>query len=84
MTLEELKTEAKKHGYNLIKQKEKIYLQPCVCGCNQRAKWYGTYGSVTLKCKRCGRSATGDTELDAKKQWNRMVEECPKQENTTL
>lgn len=82
MTLEELKAEAKKHGYNLIKQKEKVYLLPCVCGCNRRAKWYSAY-SITLKCNNCGRSATGDTELDAKKQWNRMVEEWAKQENTT-
>lgn len=82
MTLEELKVEAKKHGYHLIKDPEKVYLLPCVCGCNRREKWYGAH-SIILKCKECGRSATGDTELEAKKQWNRMVEEWAKQENTT-
>ena len=49
---------------------------PCICGCNRREHW-NSYNkgvwTLELRCKRCGRSATGHTEEEVKKNWNRMV-----------
>ena len=77
MTLEELKSEAKKLGYKLIKDDPKSKL-PCVCGCN--SKKLGTYwfvsrekADVTIYCPICDREATGKNERDAIENWNAMA-----------
>ena len=36
MTLEELKAEAEKFGYTLIKKSDSIKMLPCTCGCKRR------------------------------------------------
>lgn len=39
MTIEELRAEAKKLGYNLIPINKKEKLLPCTCGCKRREHW---------------------------------------------
>lgn len=71
MTFEELKAEATRQGYNLVKMKPKERFLPCTCGCNQRTHWFSTvYDSITLECKRCEFKVSGKSEADAKRNWN--------------
>ena len=74
MTLDELKVEAEKHGYKLIKKQESVKLLPCTCGCNRRAEW--VYGrQVFYSCNRCGKkSPCSNTKIGAKRAWNEMIE----------
>jgi len=80
MTVEELKLEAKKLGYNIIKIPPKpVKLLPCVCG-RKRIDNYVTYDSVAkesgyiYKCT-CGlRSERGKTIREAREKWNEAVE----------
>ncbi len=44
MTLEELKAEAKRQGYKLIKD-ENIHFEPCLCGGTRREWWSGPEGN---------------------------------------
>ena len=49
---------------------------PCTCGCNRREHWIrfvddGT--ETTLKCYKCGKSAKGMSEAEAKRNWNKMI-----------
>lgn len=72
---EELKKEATKLGYNIIKKKERIKLLPCICGCNKRTHWYKIqyYG---LRCTKCGLEAavrSEESESELKKEWNHKV-----------
>lgn len=76
MTVEELKEEAKKLGYNLIPIRKYEKLIPCVCGCNRRDHFYGWKNGediVTLRCKRCGKEAPGRNEADARRNWNNAM-----------
>ena len=72
MTVDELRTTAKEMGYKLMPAQPYEKLKVCICGCKQREHWYGT--AVQLKCKRCGKTATGATEAEARRNWNRMIE----------
>ena len=77
MTFDELKAEAEKQGYKLIKHDPQKLL-PCTCGHNKRSRWYGGgwFGSrrITLECKKCGkRSPSGSNEKEAVKLWNEMI-----------
>ena len=78
MTVEELKAEANKLGYNIIKKQEYIKLLPCTCGSVKRKIWYrnGHYGETKFyECLHCGKkSAPVYTENEAKKNWNSMIE----------
>lgn len=38
MTFEELKTEAEKQGYKLVKRKQNEAFLPCICGANRMLK----------------------------------------------
>lgn len=60
MTVEELKIEAAKLGYYLIKKPDKYI--PCTCGANSRHFCY-TNGKPTLICSGCGYSFTPDKEF---------------------
>lgn len=83
MTYEELKIEADKLGYTLVKFKKAEKLLPCICGCNRRSTYYGSvyyadedkYGErVTLECMRCGRKAlSGKNRVEAVANWNKMI-----------
>ena len=78
MTLEELKAEAKAHGYRLMPIVPYLRRSPCRCGRKQLETWYRTDGSgcVYLKCPVCGlQGPDGKTEREAKKYWNAMVED---------
>ena len=76
MTVDELKCEAKKMGYNLILAKPMEKLITCTCGCNRREhgyKYEDGHSWVQLKCKRCGKKAPwGTSEAEARHNWNEM------------
>ena len=75
MTVEELKAEAKKLGYKIIPVSESIKLLPCVCGCKRRTHWWTVKG-MFYQCNQCGLKAPiGENETEAKKLWNKMIEE---------
>lgn len=81
MTVEELKLEAKKLGYNIIKKPESIKLLPCACN-NKKPKPY--YRHVIGKknesghfywCQQCDmKSEIGKTHIEAKRKWNEAIE----------
>lgn len=77
MTYEELKAEAKRQGYKLMKINADPKLLPCTCGWNKRDHIFKfiqdrpTYG---LKCQNCGKIAVGYSEREAIKNWNKMIE----------
>ncbi len=77
MTFEELKTEAKAQGYNLVKIRKKEKLLPCVCGCTRRthAAKYTDRMYIKLTCCKCGLSAQGTSDDDAIRNWNKMIME---------
>ena len=75
MTVNELKAEAKKLGYNLIPIQENIKFLPCVCGYNRRSHLITRTGEF-YECQKCGiQSPEGKNETEAKKLWNKMIEE---------
>ena len=77
MTLKELKAEAKKRGYKLVKDSRAPKLSPCTCGCKilewRVSKWPdGRF--YYFACKKCGKkSEYGKTQAEAAKQWNEMI-----------
>ena len=74
MTFEELKEEAEKQGYTLVKFKKRERLLPCVCGHNRRTEWQSTLkDSVTLECNTCGLTAEGRSRAEAVRNWNEMI-----------
>lgn len=78
MTIEELKEEAKKLGYTVVKIPKKEKLLPCVCGNNRREHWHRVdiksgRAYEILRCSKCGREAKGETERDAIHNWNEMI-----------
>lgn len=85
MTLEELKAEAKKHGYKLVKEQPYIRMSPCVCG-HKRISLYFTLdnNSKTVhfyRCYKCGlESDRAKTKYQAKLKWNECVENAKKEE----
>lgn len=77
MTLEELKAEASKLGYSLIKKKPYIPIKPCpVCGKKSTIVWYGTVGKGTMRqCSFC--DFAGDwtnKKIPTTEAWNNAVE----------
>ena len=74
MTVEELKAEAAKLGYNIIPKRTMPRKTPCVCGANDRTTWW-THDGVFLECNNCHkRSPKGKTEYDVIIKWNEMIE----------
>lgn len=80
MTVEELKLEAAKLGYNIIKKAENIKFSPCVCGYNKRGLWWNSNDNMCFyKCQRCEFSGyKGKTQNEAKRNWNKAIEEAKK------
>ena len=77
MTLEELKTEANKLGYSLIKKKPYIHIKPCpVCGKKGTNVWYGTEGKGTMRqCSSCDFEGDWTNEkISTNEAWNNAVE----------
>ena len=77
MTLEELKEEARKQGYNLIPIKKYVKLAPCTCGRKRIEEWYAVDIHMwQYKCPNCGLTGyPGVTHDKAKIGWNKKVEE---------
>lgn len=75
MTVDELKKEAKKLGYNIIKKAEYIKFSPCKCGEKYPQVWLYEDGFF-YKCPKCGaKSKMAKTEREARINWNNMVEQ---------
>ena len=76
MTVEELKTEAKALGYNIIPIVKREKLLPCTCGSTRR-EHFDTFRNGTwmklLRCYKCDKEALGSTESGAVKAWNEMI-----------
>lgn len=73
MTLEELKVEADKLGYRVVKKKiQHVNLLPCLCGCKRRKHEY-VDGKIRLVCSKCRQTSSGYSLADASRNWNRMV-----------
>lgn len=81
LTLEELKAEAKRKGYKLIKN-ENIKFEPCLCGGTQHEWWSGPKGNKVV-CLRCGLESPWVPESKGnngvKKAWNAMILEKRKE-----
>ena len=80
MTFEELKEEAKRQGYKLIKDTGYIKFKPCICGCDRRSL-VSTINLTTgisgefYECTNCSmRGPIGKNEKEAKRLWNEMIE----------
>ena len=77
MTLEELKAEANKLGYGLIKKKSYIPIKPCpVCGKKSTRIWYGQRGKGTMRqCSFCDFAGDWTNEkIHTTEAWNNAVE----------
>lgn len=76
MTVEELKIEAKKHGYYLQKATESYerLLPCCKCGVNRRAHFIPRnltkYEKMGIRCEGCGFTVLGSSEYAIRKKWN--------------
>ena len=83
MTLEELKAEAKRQGYKLIKAKTPRF-ERCLCGHNVH-QWCSRAGTEQMVyCKHCGLESPWVRGGDAKviEAWNAMIlEKRKEQEN---
>ena len=78
MNLEELKAEAAKLGYNLVKKQPYIILSHCTCGEKKPSEWfYYTEENKVMriyKCDNCGLSALpAKTDRQARENWNQLV-----------
>ena len=74
MTFEELKTEAEKQGYKLIKKQPYIPLATCPVCDRRPALWYHVPSGEFYKCDICGLTSDfGRTNHEAREKWNRMV-----------
>lgn len=77
MTVEELKQEAKKLGYNIIKIPDKVKKLNCICGASSRyvEVWTRFDGNMFCKCRQCHKqSYFGRNKNEAIKNWNWSVE----------
>lgn len=75
MTLEELKIEASKLGYILVKHTTIPKLLTCTCGHNRRTHWFNSKENThTLVCKNCGKKVKGNSKTDAINNWNKIIE----------
>lgn len=85
MTLEELKAEAKKHGYKLAKERPYIRMSTCICGHKNIAHWIDCSEETSTpyfhECRKCGlTSEPAKTKYEAKLKWNECVENARKEQ----
>lgn len=75
MTIDELRIEADKLGYNLVKKKSYMPIKPCpICGRKNTSIWYSTKG-MRRQCNFC--DFEGDwtyKKISVNKAWNNAVE----------
>lgn len=81
MTLEELKIEAEKYGYTLVKKQDPITLLPCPnCGCKKTGEWHVISGGVQRICHSCGfKGYVHTSKIGAKRGWNDAVNDFGKE-----
>jgi len=73
MTIEELKIEADKLGYNIIKKQKPIKLLNCSCG-KKPSLWINQYKGNFYWCEECNkRSPYAQSENKAKIAWNFLI-----------
>ena len=73
MTLEELKTEANKLGYNVIKKQQHIKMQPCKCGSKNLGIGIDN-GMYCIECNKCGFSSKpAKTQKQSRSNWNEEI-----------
>lgn len=79
MTFEELKAEAEKQGYMLVKKqtltKDEIKIFPCSCGSEKIYHFFG-FRYDGFNCGICGKeslSRKGASEREKIKDWNKQV-----------
>lgn len=77
MTLDELRREANKLGYRVLKKTEPLpTLVPCTCGCNRRASLWRAGRGAFYRCKGCGfESKPAITERGKRQNWNDAITE---------
>lgn len=81
MTLEQLRTEAQKHGYKLVKDTPNPILETCICGSKRYIRMLGLHTHY-CKCTKCGLKADeADFKYEAKLKWNECVENARKEQN---
>ena len=76
MTLEELKVEAKRQGYKLVKRHPRPTFERCLCGHNVH-QWHYHKGQTWVTCKMCGLQGpkVEGSETDAIEAWNARIRE---------
>lgn len=72
MTYEELKAEANRQGYRLVKQSRPEKLLPCICGHNKRTHRF-SHNFYVLECKNCGSIVRAETEKEVYSEWNKFM-----------
>lgn len=75
MTYEELKKEADKLGYKLIKKTEPVKRLPCTCGCKMVYNYYSAR-YCGLKCRKRGRMSVSYIVASQRQKtidWNNMI-----------
>lgn len=79
MTLEELKTEAKRQGYKIIKAKTPRF-ERCLCGHNVH-QWVSGPEGRAVYCKHCGLESpwVQGGESAVREAWNEMIREKRKE-----
>ena len=79
MTLEEIKAEAQKHGYKLVKESPNPTLDACICGSKRHIRMLGLRTKYYV-CVKCGFKADEAKYLyQAKLKWNECVENARKE-----
>ncbi len=75
--IDTLQITAEKLGYKLVKHKPYERMLPCTCGCKQRDYWWCVNpkdgNPSVLVCKKCGKTASGKSKAEAKRNWNEMI-----------
>ena len=80
MTFEELRAEANKQGYNLIKRPDPMpKLKQCICGRKQIGlwnRWFDSTDKFQYSCPKCGRQPNiwAKSVREARSIWNEMID----------
>lgn len=80
MTFEELKAEADRQGYVLIKKPDPMpKLMPCVCGRKRIGlwnRWVDNVGMFKYRCPRCDKQSEvwAKSVREARSIWNDMID----------
>ena len=84
MTLEQLKAEAKKYGYKIVKDLPYIRMLPCVCG-NKSIAYMSAWETPTPyyhRCRKCGfESQRARTKYEARIKWDECIEKAKEKNN---